>query len=222
MQDNNRDVEATAMVAAVFKSINLISLGVATLISVGMIVDKHSVTTSVLAGVAFYGLVASLLILWQPGALPYVLVSRQVEVTNRRRDLLQFQAQMAQMPAPRAAIIDPMQLEYTPPAPAPTFVPVVPLIAPNLKVVAGSWVTQLFDTSTGRPLPNRITRTKSQVQQKSPEPQVVAYLESLGIVYQDEGKHLYWQVASYPTLRDALNAVRTGVGKPSSEEGKGG
>jgi hypothetical protein len=219
--DDSLSPQAALQVASVSKSINLMSVGVATLLSVGMVIDKHSVTVSVLSGVGFYGAIAGLLVLWQPSALPLVLINRQHEVTERRRDMLQYRMHMTQLPVPHA---DPLpRVRVVPPLLLANdrFVPAVPRVADNLKLVAGSWITQLFDTSTGQPLPNRITRNKGQVQIKSPEPEVVAYLEALEIVRVGEGKQLYYNMALYPTLREAINAVRTGVRPPSYAEGEG-
>lgn len=214
--------QAASPAASVLKSINLISVLVAIFFSIGMVIDNHSVTVSMLSGAGIYGTVATMLILWQPGALPYVLVSRQREVTERRRDEQQYKIYLRQVP--QVAAVDPLPMVSAPPpalASSTRFVSAVPRIGNDLKVVAGSWVTQLFDTSTGRPRPNRITRNKGQVQIKSPDVEVVGYLEGLGIVRQDANKHLYYNVTDYPVLRDALNSIRTGVKRPSLEQDKG-
>ncbi len=191
---------------------------------VGVYFDNRSATVAVLSGVAYFIFSTGLTVLTLSGALPAMVISRQQEVTIRRRDEQLYSLQAAQLPPPqRWAVADTVQIPGTTPAQlsqAPSFVPAIPRIADNIKVVAGSWVTQLFDTSNGKPLPNRITRNKGQVQMKSPEPDVIAYLESLGIIYQDNSKHLYWNVANFPTLRDALNSIRTGVKPPSSEGGR--
>jgi hypothetical protein len=116
MNDNeNNPAPQTGEVASVFRSINLMSVGVAALLSTGMIVDRHSVTVSVLSGVGFYGAIAGLLILWQPGALPAVLINHQREITVRRRDELPYRAQSA--PAV-LTVVEPLQLAHTPSAPA--------------------------------------------------------------------------------------------------------
>lgn len=208
--------QAGLQVAAVFKSINLMSVGVATLLSTGMVLDRHSVTVSVLSGVGFYGAIAGLLILWQPGALPFVLVNRQHEVTERRRDQLQFKAQMAFAPTPRMNVVDPVQLVSTPPAiltEGKRFVPAVPGADARLKLSCVEFVTTLFDDN-GSPNPRRIlaahTRRPGQVQAGKPKPEVLDYLTALQMVSEGDGGMLFFDVELYPTLREAINAIKRG------------
>jgi hypothetical protein len=200
----------------VLNSVNWMSAGVATLLSLGMILDRHSVTVSVLSGVAFYGAIAGTLV-----ATPLIL-NHQDQVTIRRRDEMPYR--YLPQPEARVGLVDPVRLPVAASLPdTPRFVPAVPRIQDNIKVAAAGWVTQLFDTSDGTPLPTKITRNKGQVQIKSPEPEVVEYLASLGIVRVGDGKQLYWQMDTCPTYRYALNAIRTGV-KPTpwQEDRQGG
>lgn len=197
----------------VLNSVNWMSAGVATLLSIGMIVDKNSVTVSVLSGVAFYAAIAGTLV-----ATPLIL-NHQDQVTIRRRDELPYLYMPQQEPQRRMSLVDPVQLPGSPSTPAtPSYVPAVARAKDELKVAAAGWVSQLFDGETGRPLPNRITRAKGNVQLKSPEPEVVEYLCSLGIISQDEGRHLFYNTALFPTLREAINAIGTGV-RPSPTDG---
>lgn len=201
----------------VLNSVNWMSAGVATLLSIGMIVDKNSVTVSVLSGVAFYAAIAGTLV-----ATPLIL-NHQDQVTIRRRDELPYLYMPQQQPQRRVTLVDPMQIGSSPPTPAmPSYVPAVARAKDELKVAAAGWVSQLFDGETGRPLPNRITRAKGNIQLKSPEPEVVEYLCGLGIITQDEGKRLYFNTTDCPTLRNAINAIRTGVRVPSTGGGQGG
>lgn len=208
--------QAGSQVAAVFKSINLMSVGVSALLSTGMVMDKHSVTVSVLSGVGFYGAIAGLLILWQPGALPFVLVNRQHEVTARRRDELQYKAQMAFAPAPRMSVVDPVQLVSTPRAAlteGTRFVPAIPGADARLKLSCVEFVTTLFDDD-GSPNPRRIlaahTRRPGQVQAGKPKPEVLEYLTALQMVSEGDGGMLFFNVDIYPTLREAINAIKRG------------
>lgn len=209
MNDHTRPSESPPTKQAdVLHSVNWMSGAVAAILSVGMIADKHSVTVSVLSGVAFYGTVAGILVM-----TPLIL-NHQDNVTIRRRDELPYRY----MPqhTPHIGLVDPVRLPEPAPLPqSPRFIPAVPYAKEGLKASAIGWVTQLFDPDTGEILPNKITRNKGQVQIKTPEAEVVEYLSSLGMVRIGEGKQLYWQSDPYSTFRYALNAIRTGV-KPSS------
>lgn len=223
MQNYNHDPDApqaSAQVANVLKSINLMSVGVATLLSAGMVIDKHSVTVSVLSGVGFYGAIAGLLVLWQPGALPYVLVNRQREVTERRRDEMQYKIHVASLPTSQVAVVDPLQLASAPPVAGGRFVSAVPSIDARLKLAAYEFVTTLFDDE-GRPNPRRIlaahTRRPGQVQAGKPKPEVLDYLLSLQMLAEREGGMLFFDVARYPTLHEAINAIKRGI--PAGREG---
>lgn len=209
MNDHTRPSESPPTKQAdVLHSVNWMSGAVAAILSVGMIADKHSVTVSVLSGVAFYGTVAGILVM-----TPLIL-NHQDNVTIRRRDELPYRY----MPqhTPHIGIVDPVRLPE--PAPLPQsqrFIPAVPATRESLKATAAGWITQLFDPDDGTPLASKITRNKGQVQVKSPDFEIVEYLEALGMVRVGDGKQLYWQADTYPTLRYAINAIRTGV-KPSS------
>lgn len=238
MEDHNRDdANSQQAVASVFRSINLMSVGVACILGFGMWIDEHSVTVSVLSGVSFYAGIAGLLILWQPGALPSVLINGQREGTIRRRDMLQFHMQMAYVPPPHvvrtapiavADLVDPMQTVGIPAATlteSRRFVAPVPATVDTIKVDAANFVTQLFDASTGRPIPHRITKNKGQIQYKSPSNEAIEYLLALEIVKRGAGPQLYWNgdvYTGYPTHRDAINAIRSGVRKASQPQGKQG
>jgi hypothetical protein len=228
MNDNeNNPTPQTGEVASVFRSINLMSVGVAALLSTGMIVDRHSVTVSVLSGVGFYGAIAGLLILWQPGALPAVLINHQREITLRRRDELPYRVQWQQQ---QVRLADLPQIEYTH-AVAPalplqshlgSFVPAHPPqpVSRRVVAVAAGWATQLFNTETGEPNPIYITPKAGQVQVKSPQAEVVKYLSALEMV-EVRNNQLYWQRDTYPTLTETLNAIRTGVHPQAAEGGRG-
>lgn len=88
--------------------------------------------------------------------------------------------------------------------------PAVPFISDNTKIDAANFINQLFD-GDGRPLPSKITRNKGQIQHKSPTPEAVEYMASLGIVRTGDGNTLYFNVTTFPTHRDVLNCIRTGV-----------
>ncbi len=162
MKDNNSESvpqQTESQSANVLKSVNLMSVGVAGLLSWGMFVDSHSVTVSVLSGVAFYGAVAGLLILWQPGALPYVIVSRQQEVTIRRRDEQLYSLQAAQLPPPqRWTVADPVQIPSTPPAQLPaasSFVSAHAEPDDGVRREASAWLLQLYGAD-GSPDPKKV------------------------------------------------------------------
>lgn len=188
----------------------------------GMWIDKYSVTIAVLSGVTFFILFGALVILVLSGTLTEVVVNRQQQVTIRQLHHFQYRAQMQ-----RVEVVDSPRLPSIPSAPpmqlpsAPTFVSAIPRIGDTTRVDASNFVVQLFDTSNGRPLPSKITKNKGQIQHKSPTPEAVEYLVSLGIVRAPDGKQLYWDGDTYPTLHDALNAIRSGR-RPSYQEGREG
>lgn len=214
--------------APVYKSVNLISLFVGMIVMGAFIYDNHSVTISVLAGVSFYGAVAGALIL-APHATA-IVIAHMREVTTRRFNELPYKhAQKAQEALPGVQVVDHPRIAHRHTVDslqlpvAPSFVPAVPRTSEVVKADAYNFVVQLFNTVDGRPLPQKITKNKGQIQHPSPTPEAIEYLMALGIVQKGEGKQLYYNKDEYdgfPTLRQAINAIRTGVSRPSSEEGK--
>lgn len=204
---------------SVLRSINYISVFVGAIVFVAMFVDGHSVTVSVLAGVGFYTFVAAMLIL-----TPYVtalFIARMQEVTIRRRDALPYRFAETQrvqvVDYPRIedrGATDPIQLPV-----APSYVPALPRVNDATRLDAMNFINQLFD-GDGRPLPNKITKNKCQIQHKSPTPEAIEYLASLNIVRSGTGSQLYYDLSTYPTHREAINALRTGV--IPSWQGQGG
>jgi hypothetical protein len=197
---------------------------VTVIVIAAMIYDRQSVTVAVLSGVTFFVLFGSFVILTLSGTLTEIITNGQKQKTARQLHHLQY---VAQTEAARVEVLRPRQLEYTPPThplqlpDSPRFVPAVPSAGESLKVAAVGWVTQLFDTTTGRPLPDRITRNKGQIQIKSPEPEVIDYLASLGMVRTGSGKQLYWNgddTTGFPTLRQSINAIRAGLRPPPWQE----
>lgn len=151
--------QAAPQTASVYRSINWMSVAVGIILSIGMAFDNHSVTTSVLSGVSFYGVIAAMLILWQPGALPYVLVSTLTswfrEVTERRRDEMQYKIHVSQ--APQVSLVDPRQGGSVPSALMENS-RFVPAIAPGDQSVereAVAWVLQLYGKD-GEPDPAKV------------------------------------------------------------------
>lgn len=215
---------STSDAASVGVSINRMGVLVGIIVMGAMFADKQSVTVAVLAGATFYLIVAGLLILFQPTALPWIIVNAQNQRTIRLRDKNQHREQMTFVNS-SVTIVPPLQLERRPPAlplalpEGPRYVSAVPRAEDDLKTAAVGFVTQLFNVNTGKPRPNRITPHKKQIQFKSPEPPVIAYLESLGIIYQDNSKHLYWDAATFPTLRLALIAIKSGIRPSTTEQG---
>jgi hypothetical protein len=203
----------------VLQSVNRISLLVGGIVFGAMLFDGHSVTTSMLAGVGFYAIVAALLIL-----TPYVtalFIAYMQEVTIRRRDDLPYRYAETQrvqvVDQPRigyTATTDPIQLPVS-----PSYIPAVPRVNDTTRLDAMNFINQLFD-GDGRPLPNKITKNKGQIQHKSPTPEAIEYLASLNIVRSGTGSQLYYDLSTYPTHREAINALRTGVIAPWQGQGK--
>lgn len=164
--------------------------------------------------VVSFGTLTPITIMAQNGGL--VEVIRGWQETWALREQLRWQARQEA----RWQVVD------TPQLPSPSvegmqgvrYVPAVPRVSEAAKVDAANFIMQLFDSETGRPLPNKITPKKGQIQHKSPSPEAVEYLTALGIVTQPYGTQLYMS-PHFPTLRDAINAIRTGR-KPSYEQGK--
>lgn len=214
MKEYTSSEQPSPQASNVLHSVNWMSAGVATLLSIGMIVDRNSVTVSVLSGVAFYAAIAGTLV-----ATPLIL-NHQDQVTIRRRDELPYLYMPQEQAQRRVALVDPLQIPSGPSLPAtPSYVPAVARAKDELKVAAAGWVTQLFDGETGRPLSNRITKNKGNIQLKSPEEEVTAYLCGLGIISQDTGKRLYFNSDACPTLRQAINAIKRGDRIPSTGGG---
>lgn len=213
---------------SVLKSVNRISVIVGVIVGVAMFRDGYSVTSSMLAGVTFYGLIATLLI-----AAPFlteIIIAHMHEVTTRRFNELPYKhAQTAQEALPGVQVVDHPRIAHRHTVDslqlpvAPSFVPAVPRTSEVIKADAYNFVVQLFNTVDGRPLPQKITKNKGQIQHPSPTPEAIEYLMALGIVQKGEGKQLYYnkdEYSGYPTLRDAINSIRTGVRKASYKEGK--
>jgi hypothetical protein len=206
--------------ASVLRSVNWISLLVALCIVTGMIVDKQSVTVSVITGGATYGIVAVLLILWQPGALPWIIVSRMREVTIRRYNELQFDALEAQAERKQVAIVDTPRIVSTPPvAPmqlpdTPNFVSPVPPTDERIKLDAYNFVAGLFD-EYGRLHPKRVLPKESkrpgQVQSPKPKSETVEYLVALGIVRVGDQRMLFYNTEHFSALRKAAIVIESGT-----------
>lgn len=185
--------------------------------------------TSQNAGSAPFGIVGSVLfflvgtpvgLLSVNGGIATMHRSWEEQRTLRRYNDQQAQIQVMQLGVSGVPQLPPGEPTDLPRLPAgPRFVPPVPVAGDEMRAAAAGWIAQLFDPETGKA--TRITRNKGQIQIKSPEPEVVDYLESLGIVRVGEGKQLYWDMALYPNRRSALQAIRTG-GRPSPSEGGGG
>lgn len=185
--------------------------------------NSMSAPYGILGSVAFFLVGTPLSLLAVNGGMAEMWRSWQEQKSIRLRDRLDTQLQIAYQ-QPTVQIVPPQQIEYKPDTDplqshsGRRFVSAVPKISDAAKVDAANFITQLFDTGTGRPLPNKITRNKGQIQHTSPTSEAKEYLMSLGIVSAPEGKQLYWS-PHYPTLQEAINAVRTGR-KPSYKEGK--
>lgn len=206
----------------VHQSVNRISLIVGAIVAWAMWVDGHSVTVSMLAGVGFYLVVAVLLI--TAPFLTAIIIAWQREVTIRRYNALPYE--MAQDAQKSFQVVDQPRIGYKPTTPplrlpeSPRYVPAIPPADERLKLACYSFVRDLFDEE-GRPIPKRIlgghTKSPSLVQYEKPKPDVVSYLLSLQMVWENERKQLFFNVEDYPTLRYCMTAINLGV--PQGREG---
>lgn len=199
---------------------------VTVIVIAAMLIDQHSATVSVLSGVAFFLLFGTFVIVTLSGTMTAIVTNGQNQKTARMLYELQYDAQVQSL---RVSVVDrprlvrdpaaaPMQLPDT-----PRFVPAVPPTEQTVKLDAANFVSQLFDTRTGRPLPAKVTPKAGQIQHKSPSAEAVEYLLALEIVRRGDGGQLYWNrdaYTGYPTYREALNAIRSGVRKASWQEGE--
>jgi hypothetical protein len=104
----------------------------------------------------------------------------------------------------------------------PAFVPAVPPVSRNRRAMAATWVAQLFDEHTGKPLSKRITQYKQQIQLRNPEPDVMEFLGAIGLVTWDEGNHPYWVPdLTTSSLAGAIEIIKRS-GRPPIPEGGAG
>lgn len=211
--------------AGVLKSVNLISVLVGVLLAIGMIADQHSITTSVLVGGAVYGLVAILLIVFQPGGLPWIIVNGQNQKTLRLNHAQEHKVHMT-LAQSQVSLVPPLHIPSARPAQplalpqAPNYVSAVPPADERLKLGSYQFVRALFDDE-GKPIPKRIlaehTRSPGLVQHEKPKPDVVEYLTGLQMVWTNERKQLFFNVRDYPSLRYCITAIK--LGYPAGREG---
>lgn len=190
--------------------------------------DSDSAITGIVASVPVFLIGTPILILAVNGGITHMFCARLEQVTIRRYNDSMTALQLDTGEQGRAFTVEPVQSSLLTAEglqggnTSPRYVPAIARAKDELKVAAAGWVAQLFDGETGRPLPNRITKARGNIQLKSPETEVTVYLCSLGIISQDEGKHLFYNTALYPTLRQAINAIGTGVRPSSTDGGVGG
>lgn len=149
------------------------------------------------------------------GGIATMFASYQEQRTIRRRDMLQYGLWQEQA-ARRITVVDPLQIEDAPPSPpqlpeANNYVPAVPPSDETLKLACYQFVRALFDEG-GRPSPKRIlpphTKSPGLVQYEKPKRDVVEYLTSLGMVWENERKQLFFDVERYPYFSRCVTAIK--------------
>jgi hypothetical protein len=216
--DTNKSTEAQPPKQAdVLHSVNLMSGAVAGVLSIGMIIDKHSVTTSVLSGMAFYGAIAGIMVLTP------IIINHQDNVTIRRRDELPYRY-MPQPQTQRMELVDPVRLQETTATMLPYSNFVAPLAEPDdsAKREAVAWLMQLYGAD-GEPDPKKVLlktdkERPGRVRIAAPSRPAKEYLLERGAIH-DLGSGYRLALARCPT-RDAAMAFLDrayGVGRYPTE-----
>jgi hypothetical protein len=187
--------------------------------------NNESATTALITFMLFFAFATPLGVMANNGSIAHIIstLSEHATIREQNRQVYTLQRESAPLlsaePPPTYTLpADPLQ---TPSAP-PSYIAAVPRVDPLLKVAAAGWVSQLFDE---RGAPNsKIKGAKSNIQVSKPEEEVREYLLSLGIIREDEGRNLYFDLDLFPVLRYALNTINTGVRRthpPMGEYGGG-
>lgn len=175
-----------------------------------LIADHNSVTTTVVGGLVFFTLFAAMVLLVSSGQLASILINHQKETTVRLRDRQQYSLYL--QPQGHITLVEPEQIEEQSVL-AHRFIPAVPTVEDGVKIACYDFIYGLF--KDGAPDPDRIlgkdTKSPYQIQAKKPRPEVLEYLMSLGMVWSNERKMLFFDTDRYPTLVEAQRAVKFGV-----------
>lgn len=173
--------------ASYLASVNRISVLFALILGAAVWWDRNSAITAVITAGITYGTVVVLLILFQPGAVPFIAVSFMREVTIRRRDKMEFRLFEAQgKETQQVQVVDRLQLPCEAPAPpqlpdSPNFVPA----EPNQRQIAKEaayWVAVTLYLDNGEPNPDRVnlkggTEAKGRLKTAAPSnPDVKQFL----------------------------------------------
>lgn len=185
---------------------------VALILIVAMIADRHSATTAALAGIFYFSVSTTAVLLTLSGTLTQVITNGQVQRTIRQLNTLRYAA-LEQ--APHAHLVDPLRLTSRPTTPTlalpPSYVSAIPPADERLKLSCLEFVNALF-LDNGTPNPKRIlgrnTKRPGQVQYAKPRPDVLAYLHGLQMIWVEEDAMLFWDTDAYPHRADAVEAIR--------------
>lgn len=186
--------------------------------------NEESAIAGVWGSVAFFLFGTPIGLLAVNGGIASMFASWQEQRTFRQLHRLQYDAQMEQ--TARAQVVDHPRLPSVPSAPpmqlpqSPTFVSPIPPADEQLKLACYQFVRALFDEG-GRPSPKRVlaphTKSPGLVQYEKPKPDVVEYLKSLYMVWENERKQLFFDVDRYPTLRKCVTAIKIGTPAGTTE-----
>lgn len=178
----------------------------------GMIADKQRVALAFICGVSFFTLFGGMVIFILSGQLAAMVINHQNQRTVRMFNEMQFELYSKPAPLIEVEDVEQPRLEDLGPS-LPKFVPAVPKVDDQLKLSAYDFVLKLF--KEGQPDPEKIlpkdSKSPGQIQAKKPRPEVVEYLLALGMVSLNERKMMVFNVDTYPTQRDAQNAIRSGI-----------
>lgn len=198
-------------------ALDIFSLSVVFLVTVilivGMIVDRKSVTLSIVCGIGFFAVFGGFVISILSGQLTEMVINHQNQKTVRIFNKMQFE--LYQQEAPQLVTELPQLVAEVPQmAQIPSFVPAVPKVGEHLKISTYEFVMGLY--KDGAPDPERIlpegSKRPGQVQAKKPRPEVVDYLLALGMVRIDEEtRMMFFNVNKYPTLRECQQSIKHGV-----------
>ncbi len=130
--------------------------------------------------VSYYSLATPIMLGMVTGAIPYMIVSRQREITERMR--LDLQYDLAETQPAKARVAEPLPLGRQPvghlAAPGTTFVAPVD---DSVRNAAMGWIAQLF-TNTGEIDTQKVSLANGRVRCAMPDKSAIEYLESRGLI----------------------------------------
>lgn len=203
-----------AAVSVLAKTVTLANTLVTVLLIIGMIIDKHSVTVSLLSGVGYFAASTSFVITILSGALPDIWINAQNQKTLQKRDQLQYGHQVGikvykppQIAATPATDDDMHMLEAT-----GNFVPAVAEVEDTVRREAVAWVLQLYGPD-GLPNPKKVVtnsknETPGRLWAKNPSEPAINFLTEKGVAH-SIGNGMRLNITRYPTIEHVKEKLRT-------------
>jgi hypothetical protein len=201
-----KDMDTVPHAPGLSKVITIANTLVSLILIVGMVLDKHSVTTSTIAGVGYFALSTTTTLLILSGSLSAIVISRQHQLTTRRLHALQYREQPAIeiLPAPHS----PAQLATQPSE--MNWVPAVANPHDTQRRDAIAWLLLLYQED-GRPDPSKVNLKAGEKQgsiwAKWPPPEAIDYLTSKGAIIHN-GNSLTLNLTRFPTRQALTERLR--------------